>query len=165
MNWSKSFNELPGWSKGIIAVVGVGIVAFAGFKIYGAIKQSVQNKGERKETSQWKNDVDMLADKGIKPSFPDSQYSAWANELEKAYSGCDPFLQSGLSTGKIFKQLKNDADFAKLNTAWGIRSYKGCLLEKDFNGTLIQALNSELLGATRDALNMQLKANGITYRV
>lgn len=156
---------LPGWAKGLVAVGGV----IAGYSIYKEVKKSVNRArdlaGARKEMDAFKSDDKKLAAQGINPSWPDSQYAAWASELQKTYSGCDPLWQSGTSTGKIFKQLKNDRDFVKLVNAWGVRTFKGCLWESNFEGSFYQAISSETMGVTRDALNMQLKANGITYRV
>lgn len=150
-------------------VIGIG-VPVAGWVIYSRIRNSI-NKGKdlagaKQEVQSAGDDLAALAKNGITPSFPDTQYDTWVNELQSQYNGCDVLLQSGIQTGKIFKLLKNDADWLMLVKAWGdSRPVKGCLWGKDFTGSLSQAIIWETLPVTRDALNMQLKANGISYRV
>lgn len=157
---------LPGWAKGAIAIGGL----VSSWVVYSRIRNSI-NKGKslagaKQEVDSASNDLAALAKRGINPSFPDTQYDTWASELQSQYNGCDVTLQSGIQTGKILKLLKNDADWLMLVKAWGpSRPVKGCLFGSNFTGSLSQAIIWETLAVTRDALNMQLKANGITYRV
>ena len=72
---------------------------------------------------------------------------------------------SGEYLYKIILQLKNNVDFLKLQTAFGVRTYDQCgIFNGDFTGNLTQAVNDELTASEIAELNKQLTKKGIVYR-
>jgi hypothetical protein len=159
MSVKNFYNDLPPVGK--VIVVGAG--AFAAWKLYQLIVASVGKKEERKNVNSYKDALKDLAAQGVMPSYPESQYMSWANGIEESFSGCDPLNASAFSIIAVLKKLKNDADFASLVTAWGVRSYPDCLWGT-VSGDLFTAVNSELNFLDRGSCNNVLAARGITYR-
>jgi hypothetical protein len=178
------WSGLPTWAKGIIAVGGLAIVYFTGraiIKKLGAIKEG---KDSREAVRDAEQDKRKLINQGIKPSYTKTQYQTWANQIEQAFEGCDPFgniswgsdsplgtisywSKSGYKVAMIFNQLKNNLDYLELSTAWGIRTYDACgwgtgdVKDVDLSKAIIDELND---GEVRD-LNIILSKKGITYKV
>jgi hypothetical protein len=98
------------------------------------------------------------------PTYPNSQYFAWANKLEQS------MFDVGTDEDAIydvFSKLKNNGDFIKLKQAFGVREYTGGFVpgflspDLSLDGWLQQELDSsEIL-----QLNNILKNKGIIYRV
>jgi hypothetical protein len=66
----------------------------------------------------------------------------------------------------VFKNIKNDADFAMIQNAYGIREISSGAWnpEPNFKGTLSGALTNELSASEKDVLNNILAQKKITYR-
>ena len=170
------YKELPSWAKGIVVIGGIAIVYFTSKSIIKRIRASNDTKEERKTIDEQKNETQVLIDSGVKPTFSESQYRQWADALQKQFDGCDPSLSvawlssymmssSGAYLGNIVMQFKNDVDFLKLNTAYGIRTYDQCGWGTgDFTGTLPQAVRDELDGDEIKNINKELAKRGITYK-
>lgn len=98
------------------------------------------------------------------PTYPNSQYFAFANTLEQAMFdlGTDED-----SIFYVFNQLQNNADFIKLKQAFGERAYSGGALPVWFNEdlTLEGWLTQELDSSERQQLNSILASKAITYRI
>lgn len=104
-------------------------IGAVGAVILVAVAVKVKNlfSGERakmlEESKKADSELKKLAQKGVKPSFPDSQYQAWSNKIVSAANDCGTDENSIYS---VFQSLKNDADLQKLISVFGIRKYKGC---------------------------------------
>lgn len=182
------WNGLPPWAKGVVAVGGLAVVYFAGRPIYQAIKRKIESANARKTKVEFTDDLRRLANQGIRPTFLQSQYLGWADQIQNQFSGCDfqqnvfdmsdPLLWwagSYSGSGKlivgIVKSLRNDADFAALVIAYGVRTYPQCgsifgfNLFDDVTGNLFGAIIDELDQGERDGINKYLESKGITYRV
>jgi hypothetical protein len=159
MSVKSFYSDLPPVGK--VLVVGAGL--FAAWKVYGLIVGHIDKKEDRQNVASYKTELERLAAMGIYPSYSAAQYTSWANEIEESFSGCDPINLSSFTLIAILKKLKNDADFASLVTAWGVRSYPDCLWGT-VSGDLFTAVNSELNFLDRGSCNNVLAARGITYR-
>ena len=182
------WNGLPPWAKGVVAVGGLAVVYFGGRSIYKVIKSKIESANARKTKVEFQDDLARLARKGIKPTYLQSQYLGWADQIQAQFSGCDfkqnvfdmsdPLLgwagtYSG--SGKLFvtiaKSLRNDADFAALVISYGVRTYPQCGSIFGFNlmgevtENLFGAIVDELDQGERDGINKFLESKGITYRV
>ena len=174
------YKELPPWAKGVIVVGGAAVVYFTATRIFRNIKNARNKRDAKKTQSEVKSELAQLQQQGIKKSYPDSQYNAWADKIEKQFDGIDwkqnwfdkdvPIIGqwsgSGKSVAEIFKQLKNNTDLLALVAAYGVRTYdQAGVFTGDFTGNLYQAIQDELDKGEIDALNALLKKKGITYQV
>lgn len=98
------------------------------------------------------------------PTYPNSQFLAWANRLEQAMFdiGTDED-----AIFEIFAQLRNNTDFLTLKAAFGIRNYTGGFLPGLVSGDLSLDgwIQQELDSSEISELNSILSENGITYRI
>jgi hypothetical protein len=97
------------------------------------------------------------------PSYPNSQYFAWANQLETAMFdwGTDE-----AAIFNIFEQLNNNADFLKLKQAFGTRNYSGGIVPFIYGSYTLDEWFAEELNQTDIAtINSILASKGIIYRV
>lgn len=160
------WNGLPTWAKGAIAVGGVAILYFTGRWI---VKSISAGKGKREQLvtiNEIKDDIRVLNQQGVRPSYPDSQYTMWANKIKNAFDGCDPLEVSQNTVNQIFRELKNDADFAKLVQAWGTKTYDQCGWGTgDVTGDLTYAIRDELDDTEIRNANKILSDKGIKYRI
>lgn len=151
MTAGESFNQLPNWAKGVIAVAAVAAIGFLGYNAYNAIKRRNEEKDIRKDEQSLKND-------GQKPSFPDSNYKNFAEKIYQAgfvFGGTD---ENGIYD--VFKQMKNDLDVVLLTKAFGTRRVEFSFQDANLGGFLSSELDSKEIGK----LNSILESNGIKYR-
>jgi len=104
-----------------------------------------------------------------KQSYSDFQYVTWANNLEEA------MFDVGTTSSTIydiFKQLKNDTDYMKLQAAFGLRPYTGGIFPNissvfglaqgiDLNTWIRNEEGQSVI----DELNQIMASKGITYRI
>jgi len=100
---------------------------------------------------------------GSAPTYPASQFYAWANRIENA------FFDIGTDEEAVFQiigSLRNNADFLKLKEAFGTREYTGGFLPGFVSPdlTLDGWIQQELDGSDINELNSILSRKGITYR-
>lgn len=100
---------------------------------------------------------------GGTPSYPDSQFYAWANRLE---STMFDWGTNEDSLYDVFRALKNNADFIALKQAFGMRTYTGGIVPGFFYGkySLDQWIEEELNPEEIATVNSILASKGITYR-
>lgn len=117
------FKDLPPWAKGVLAVT-LTIGAGAGiFFVAKAIKKRVNPSSEETALKNLaKKNEDELAlnqKKGLKLTFPESQYSAMANQIYEGMRYClgDDYE----SVEKTLMKMKNDLDVNYLVKAFGKR--------------------------------------------
>lgn len=168
MNQIKTYyKQLPPWAKGVVGVGGVLVVVIVGIKAWKFIQSMQRLNTSLAEPEAAKDDLNYLIANGISPSFPNSQYEAWSNQLTTAFSGC------GTDTGSVFNvfnSLNNEADLLKLVSTYGTRKYEKCLSGLyllgggENNLTLSAAISNELSVAELDSLNTILLNKGIKYR-
>lgn len=180
----KFYKELPPWAKGIVVVGGLAVIYFGGRSVFRKINQAKQAQDSKDSVRGAENDVRNLQNTGLRASYSDTQYKTWANSLQQAFEGCDPsgnitwgadsplgvvsvWSTSGYKVAEIFNQLKNDIDYLKLLTAWGVRTYDACGWwtgdVKDVD--LSKAISDELTDRERSNLNKILSKKGIKYKV
>jgi hypothetical protein len=179
------YKELPTWSKGVVAIGGIGIAFYIGYTFVKRIKDQAELIKQRQTIKEQEDEIEIKVKEGQKQTYQNSQYRAWADGIKNQFDGCDGswgrailsmtspewfgntnWSNSGSYIANIFLKLKNDIDFLKLNTAYGIRKHDQCLWGTgDFEGSLQGAITDELDEAERNTLNKYLAQKGITYRV
>lgn len=179
------YKGLPSWAKGVVVIGGIAIVYFTTKSILKRVRLSAESKKDRETIQTQQNEIKNLETTGAKASFPESQYKTWASQLKSQFDGCDgsfgrPILQfipptwlgnimwsnSGAMTANIFYKLKNDIDFLKLSSAFGVATYDQCgLFNGDFKGNLQSAIVDELDENERISINKILNKNGISYSI
>ncbi len=139
----KTWQELPPWAKGVVAIAGTGVAIFAGVKIYGALKGLNKDKGNRSESSGWNKELDKLnSNPATRSTLSKLQADTIANQMFGAMDGLGTDEETLYRSAR---QIKNDADWAAVNAAYGIREVSsGLFWEKPFRGTLSGALSNEL---------------------
>ena len=161
------YKELPPWGRGVVGVGATLIAIIVAVKAYQFIKSKVDTADANREVNSATDDLKTLMGNGTNPSFPNSQYEAWSNQLVQAFSGC------GTDTGTIlnvFQSLSNEADLLKLISTYGIRKYDKCLSwAYPFGGSsnnlsLSAALADELGQSDLDKVNTILLNKGMNYR-
>jgi hypothetical protein len=161
------YKELPAWAKGVVVIGGITIIYFTTKQFISRIKKQGKLAKVNQEIIEQKNELKNLEQTGLRASFPDSQYKSWADAIENEFDGCDPFGTSPTYLNKILKQLKNDVDFLKLQTAWGNnRKYDKCgLWNGDIeNKSLTYCVKDELDNGQIEDANKILASKGISYR-
>jgi len=156
------FNDLPQWSKGVIAVVVIGGVALIGYTAYKKLSKTQQEKDAEESLRDVNKDVSDLS-KYQKPSFVQSQYGAFADSLFEAMSGLGT---DNNAIEEIFEKMKNTIDVLKLVQAFGIRVYTDDRVfffnTKQMN--LNQWISAELSNKEKNKLNQILSSKGIKYQ-
>jgi len=177
------YKELPSWAKGVVVVGGIAKVYFTTKSFLKRIKQSAEKSKSMETVISQKKEVKELEDTGLRATFSDSQYKAWADALQTQFDGCDfniadwysPILaiwnyahysNSGKKLVMIISKFKNDLDFLKLSTAWGVRTYDQCGWGTGNveNATLSKAISDELNEGEISKINGALGKQGIKYR-
>lgn len=160
----ETFNGLPGWAKGIIAVAVVTGIIYGGHLILKEIKKSKDQKGSKEEDEANKDELKTLnADPKKKQTLSPAMALSVANALHAAMDGTGT---DGSAITKNLLQLKNQADWLAVSAAYKIRTIKSIV--GDFTGTLLSSLTSEL-GVTDThyvtVINKAFQQRGITVRV
>ncbi len=169
--------SINGWVRGLAWVGTLAALYIIGHAIYVKLFPSADQQKAIEDNKTAQSDLNNLTTNNVMPTYQDTQYNDWASVIADAYSGCDMSSILGYSfafetVNKILDQLNNDADFLKLQLAYGIRTIpKGWLCGGDYtNLNLIQATqrqltNLEINGTVLSAgLNKTLADKGIKYR-
>jgi hypothetical protein len=161
----QGFLGLPPWAKGVVAVAVVGGIAFAAYKISKNIKGVSENKGNRQEDRSWNKTFEQLnSNPATKATLGVEQFKTLANQ---AHTAMDGYGTDEDTLKRIFWQLKNDADFAGLSAAYGIRElHPGAgigWLAGSYKGSLSGALTSELGASYIMEINKLLASRKIKY--
>lgn len=101
----------------------------------------------------------QLSSAGIKPSYSDAEYRKMADDLEKAMNGIGTDNAAVFNT---FKKLKNDADFIKLDTAFGVRDASDNLFGLIEGSDLSGWIHGDLSENQINQLNNQLRNQGLS---
>lgn len=156
------FNNLPQWSKGIIAVAVVGGVALIGYTIYKKVNKSQSEKDAEESLKDTNEDIKKLL-KTQKPSFMPSQYGTFSDALFEAMSGQGTDEEAIYD---IFKKTKNTLDVLMIIKAFGIREYSDdkFLMFNIKPMNLNQWLSAELSYSEKNKLNEILSSKGIKFQ-
>lgn len=160
-NFAKqSFQGLPQWAKGIIAIAVVGGVAYLGYKLYDSF--STGALAQRKEGKEEESELKALIKSGNPPKLSKAEVLAKANQLQAAFNGIGTDFNAII---RVFIQVKNYADLLALISVYGVRKINsGIYLVPDFEGTLPQAITKECSPEEVAVINKELGKKGITYR-
>jgi hypothetical protein len=172
-NISKSYNQLPSWSKGIIAVVSIGAIAFVGYTVYSTIKKAKDIKNANVGGKEAEKELKELAKKGIIPSYSPSQFITWVQKLVEAISDCGTDEKTVYS---VFENMKNKADILSLVASFGVQFYRPCAStqpisyakylfdNKSFGGSLSTFLQYDLSVSEIAKINKILESKKIDYK-
>lgn len=159
------YKELPSWSKGIVAIGGIGIAFYIGYTLIRRIKEQAKQKELEKGVIDATNELNDLAKKGMLPTISKSQADGFADKIVKQFKGADLLLESYPTVLNVFKSLKNNADFLLLKRQFGLRTYDDAFWGQVKNVTLEGAIQDELMSSSIVKLNEQLRKQNITYQV
>ena len=143
--------DIPGWAKGVAVIIIIGIIAFVVYKFYKDFKPRT------KEQKDLEKDQDTFVQQGQKPSFPRSQYKAFADTIQQENLSWDTDEKKIYN---IFKQMKNDLDITLLVEAFGNRRPQFTLNDV----ALVPFLNEDLSKSEIEQINNILIAKNIKFR-
>ncbi len=157
--------DSPPWAKGIL-ILGTGAAAyFAGLSIYRRFRDKAKEEAADKISQQTldtaNSTLDNLKKSGVQPTYPESQYQAWADAAYACYNGWGT-----CETDTIFVNLKNDADMYALIKAFGIRTISSGKWNPtpDFRGNFPAVVRDELNDWQVQEVNKVLAKNGLTFK-
>lgn len=157
---SKTWSDLPQGVRTAFVVVGSGVALFSAWKLYKFLEKRAQEARGRQVVKETKDTLKDLEKSGIKPSYSDSQYLSWAQNIQVQMDGC------GTGSDKlygIFSNMKNDADINKLIVAYGTRTVDKCGLGTgDYSGDLTSTLAYKFSGV-EGAMNPYVLTNINAY--
>jgi hypothetical protein len=147
------------WIKLGVFVAGGIAVAFGVKKVLNYFKP--ERKREESEQKTTTNELDE-AKKKTPLTYPQSQYANFANIIEVA--GFDLGTDEA-AIYSVFRNLRNDADYLALATAWGKPTRKIYDYGFAYNVTLPQYIRWEMNAKEAAKVNAILKSKNIKYRV
>jgi len=175
------YNGLGKW-RGVVVFTTIGITTYSVVEIIKAVKNHQNLAKAQKEVSGFASDLNNLTTGTTTPdgqpelpTFPDTQYATWADSITQEYTGKDfsfavPFptceySDSGAFVYNILNQLVNNADFLKLQIAWGVRTIDKGWLESNYtNVSLSAAITAQSANCEIQGFNALLTTKGITYQ-
>lgn len=163
MSTEKTFQGLPGWAKGIIAVTVVAGAAYGIYLLNRKLKSIAATRDAKKEVDSINADMNEAIKSGKKLTLSQSEIAGIANNLHTAMDGY------GSNFDMIIKnmvRINNQVDFLAVVKSYGVRkisSGKGNPAP-DFEGTLGQAFADELNAKELSAINLALAKKGIKHR-
>jgi hypothetical protein len=163
MSAATTFNNLPGWAKGAIAVSATAATFYTMYLIYTKIKAINAKAKSQKEVGDVTSDLNSEIQSGKKPTLTASQISGIANELFTAMDGYGTSYEGVL---KAIVKVNNQTDLLSVIKSYGVREISSGKYnpEPNFTGTLGQALANELASDERQAVNLMLARKGISHK-
>lgn len=171
----EQYSKLPFWGKIIVWVV----IAIIIYIIFKKIMNLINSGKYRATVNQAQQALNQLAQQGVKPSYGQAQYGAFADTLQSSFQGCSAAFSPGDFWGTlepVFKAMKNDADMYALIIAYGIRTVDRCGIGTgDFEGNLPATLGEKFSGIegsfingtfkdiSIDEINKILRSNGLSF--
>jgi hypothetical protein len=165
MDVYKYYKDLPPWGKfAVLAGVGLG-----GWVVYNRVRNYFNKqkalKGQQMVASDAGRELNVLASKGVRPTYSDSQYSGFASAIQKAFDGCDPGNDDYAAVMSAMNAMKNDADIAKLISVFGVRKWDECgWLAGDVELDLVGGIRHELDNNQINVVNKVLRDKGIKFQ-
>lgn len=109
-------------------------------------------------TAQAINEINKLQKSGVKPTYPDSNYSQWANAIYSA--GFNTLGTDEQTIYDICKKMVNDLDVAKLIVAFGEQRVEFSFQELPLGAWL----RTELSASEINVINNIFAQRNIKYR-
>jgi hypothetical protein len=166
------WNGLPTWSKGVLAIGGVGILFIIGRTIYKNAQASKELQAENQAGIKAAEEIKVLENQGLRATYMDSQYETFSQSLVDAMNGCGTTEDNVYN---VFRSMKNDVDIRKLISIFGIRYYQPCAAsqpvsytkwlwdDQSFGGGLPSWLSYDLTTDEIQQVNAILKSNNVNY--
>ena len=117
--YDKYYASQPGVVKAVIAVG----VAFGGYKLYQYYQEKEKQAQLKLVIDYAADELSQLAQQGIVPSYSDSTFESFSQQLEGSMTGCGTDEEAIFN---VFRQMKNEADPRKLIAAFAVRNYTPC---------------------------------------
>jgi hypothetical protein len=167
--YEKYYERQPAAVK-VIAVAGL---ALGGYLLYRANKKAADLKQANEAGTLANNELAVLAQQGVHPSYSDSQFQVFVDTLVQAMTGCGTDEDSIYS---VFHQLRNEADIRKLIAQFGVQFYQPCVWtspisysiwqvdDQHYGGGLATWLGYDLSSDNISEINGILRSNGINYQ-
>jgi len=156
-------NELPTWSKGVIAVALLGAGGFAVYKLYSYFKERNEQAQQRGEIDSTQKKLDDEKKAGRGGGITDLQAEQIANKLQTAFEG---YGTDNKAIYNLFANIKNEYDLTNVRKFYGIRKISSGKfnIAGDFTGTLDQTIIEEMTSKEIQAINLMLAKKGIRNR-
>lgn len=116
-------DNMPPWAKGVAIVGSLALAGWLTVRIYSDVKDRKKQKKANEDGQQAQDDLAVLAQNGIQPTYVQSTYAGMADTLVDALNGCNINTDSIKS---VMHKMKNTADVLSLVTAFGARGIKPC---------------------------------------
>jgi hypothetical protein len=166
----KSYMNLPPATRGLVTLVGVGVGLFVVYKIFKSVSNSLSGvetpeSSAGKEDRGWASEVDKYnQNPATKATISKPQAQSFAASLFAAMDGYGTDEDAIIS---VFNNLKNDADYAMIFNAYGVREISSGAWNPspNFKGTLSGALTDELDAEYKTKINNLMATKKIKYRV
>ena len=164
METGQTFEGLPSWARGAIAVGGAAASGWLGWKIYSGVKKRLSLQKARAEQNETQKEIEKLKKQGSPPTITKAQFSIMANQLETAFDG---YGTDEETVFRVFDSLKNDADVLMLIKTYGIRTISTGRFNPtvDKAQTLGQILSEELSDTTFNPSKALLGLPGLVWAV
>lgn len=159
----RMFNDLPRWSRGIVAVGTLAIVGITGYTVWNKIQKASQAKKANQLASDAKKELAVLSSKGVKPTITQTQAETFSSKLVKAF---DDFGTDEQAVYDVMSAMKNQADILYLIQVYGVRKFKGTFSSWfDFEElNLPAAISYEMDSSEIAKVNSILSKKGITFK-
>ena len=120
------FNNLPQWSKGIIAIAVIGGIGLIGYRIYKSIddKNKLQDSKETSDSAE--DEYKRLLRQGQKLSFPETNYLSVVNTVVNSLSGCETYMAEDDVVWSILNVVKKPIDWYFLVSSFGSKMIDNC---------------------------------------
>lgn len=166
----QSYMNLPPATRGLVTVVGLGVGLYIVYKIYESVSETLsgvetQQSAAAKEDRGWASEVDKLnQNPATKATISKAQAQSYAASLFAAMDGYGTDEDAIIS---VFNNFKNDADYAMVFNAYGVREISSGAWNPspNFKGTLSGALTDELDVEYKKKINDLMATKKIKYRV
>lgn len=125
-NARSTFSELPTWSKGVIAVIGVIALVGGVFFIRKGIMKLSETKEEREQEREIEqnaqNELGELEQQGVAPKLSDLDAQTLSNTIVSLLNGMETTGSERLVVESILEKVTNQADWVKLQQVFGRRT-------------------------------------------
>ncbi len=165
----KIFSELPPWSQGVLAIIGLVGAIGVGYVVYKKLSKTSEQKKDEELIGSVSDEISNFIKAGQKQSFNDSQYLQDAETIHASIRVCagDDYD----TAEKTLKKAKNDLDVALLVRAFGKRQdycFGVPIAEMSLFPYIRKELGAEWAGLTSyrvNRINSDWKKKGITYQI
>ena len=113
--------KTPAWANGVALIIGIGILGFAGYKIYQYFSDKVEKREEEQTKKDAKTELNNELKAGATLSNDNSVYDATANFIQVSLDGAETNQTELEVIKKIAEVVQNKADWLKLIVTFGVR--------------------------------------------